>query len=108
METFTEEYSYLIQLSFAAVLILVIALVLRLFGVGKKKGKKNGKGKGKKGGKGAFYKQDAYVDHGGDGNTQWQDNDMHATKEGKSRQVTNMDGLIVEEKEDKEDSWENY
>ena len=30
---------------------------------------------------GSYYQQEAYVDDGGDGNTEWEDSDMHAMKE---------------------------
>jgi len=107
-----EEYADLIKLGFVVALVLLIGLILRLLGIvtkkGKKKGKEKGKRKGKKGDKAAVYKSDAYVDLGGDGNTEWQDDDMYAMKEGKSREATNIDGFIEEVKDEEKESWDNY
>lgn len=62
----------------------------------------------KKNGEEAFFKQDAYVDHGGDGNDQWQDSDMHAMKEGKAAKPGTFDDLEKTKKDDKYESWEDY
>jgi hypothetical protein len=112
-----EEYAGLLKLGFVVALVLLVGLVLRLMGIrfnmnsdkGKSGKGNSSKGKsGKKAGKEKFFKQDAYVDHGGDGD-EWEDSDMYAMKEGKS----SSKGFFDDEKEnqkkkDKMESWEDY
>ncbi|MBC8267875.1 MAG: hypothetical protein H8E36_03915 [Rhodospirillaceae bacterium] len=102
-----EEYAGLIKLGFVFALVLLVGLVLRLMGFGKKD--KTGKGKSKKkGSEEKFFKQDAYVDHGGDGG-EWEDSDMYAMKEGKKTSRGIFDDVVKEKKGSKKlESWEDY
>ncbi len=102
-----EEYAGLLKLGFVVALVLLVGLGLRLMGFGKKsaKGGKKSKGKAEKE---TYFQQDAYVDHGGDGGA-WEDNDMHAMKEGKtgSRGIHDDDDKKAK-KQEKAESWDDY
>ncbi|MBT4933820.1 MAG: hypothetical protein HOL66_16240 [Rhodospirillaceae bacterium] len=102
-----EEYAGLLKLGFVVALVLLVGLVLRLMGFGKKD--KAGKGKSKKKAeKEKFFKQDAYVDHGGDGG-EWEDSDMYAMKEGKASSKGMFDDVVQDGKKSKKmESWEDY
>jgi len=102
-----EEYAGLLKLGFVVALVLLVGLVLRLMGFGKKKAKNGKKSKGKAG-KEAYFQQDAYVDMGGDGG-EWEDNDMNALKDGltKSRGIHDDDDK-KSKKQEKEESWDDY
>ncbi len=115
------EYALLIKLGGAIAVVLVIGIVLWVKGVrynalpGSKKAANNKKAKkskrrtksGKKNEKEQFYQQAAYVDDG-DGNTEWQDSDMYAMKEGKTRKPSRID-LEDDVKDDgKTESWDDY
>jgi len=55
-----------------------------------------------------YFQQEAYVDHGG-GDTEWEDDDMHAMKEGQSSQPSPFDDGHEEQKGgDKYESWDDY
>lgn len=54
-----------------------------------------------------FFKQDAYVDHGGDGNTEWQDSDV-SVKESKTVKPGIFDDAEEEEEDQKYESWDDY
>lgn len=68
-------------------------------------GKKNSDNEGDEG---TFYKQAAYVDHGGDGDNQWQDTDMYAMKEKESAANGAFEDLIETKSDDKKESWDDY
>ncbi len=57
----------------------------------------------------SFFQQEAYVHHGdGDGDTEWQDSDMHDMKEGEAAKPGTFDDLEETKKDDKYESWEDY
>ncbi|NQU56786.1 MAG: hypothetical protein HQ513_06090 [Rhodospirillales bacterium] len=62
----------------------------------------------KEDGEEAFFKQDAYVDQGGGGDTEWQDSDMYAMKEGKTAEPGVFEDLEKKKKDDKYESWDDY
>lgn len=107
-----EEYADLLKLGFVVALVLLVGLVLRLMGVGKKK---KGSAKGRKESKGkaaeeSYYQQEAYVDDGGEGG-EWEDSDMHAMKEGKSKSggfYQDEEKSEKKEKKEKQESWDDY
>jgi hypothetical protein len=110
------EYEFLLKLGFFVALGALVLLLLRVFGFrfpGKKKAAKKASRKGrkksaKKAEKEVFYQQAAYVDDG-DGNTEWQDNDMYAMKEGKPGKLTAIDDDIKENKKGNQlESWDDY
>jgi hypothetical protein len=103
------DYAELIALGVIFALVLIVALVLRLMGIGKKKskdakGRKKSKGKAEKE---KFYKQEAYVDQGGDGG-EWEDSNMHDMKESKSKSKGMFDDMVKEKKSNKAESWDDY
>ncbi|NQU56647.1 MAG: hypothetical protein HQ513_05385 [Rhodospirillales bacterium] len=102
-----EEYAGLIKLGFVVALILLVALVMRLMGFGKKKSAKGRKKSKGKAGKETYFQQDAYVDSGGDGG-EWEDSDMHAMKEGKGGSKGIFDEEEKAKKKEKAESWDDY
>lgn len=58
--------------------------------------------------KDAFYQQAAYVDDGGDGDTEWQDNDLATMKEGDADKAVVFEDDVKEEGGDKYESWDDY
>jgi hypothetical protein len=66
------------------------------------------KGSASEHGEDTFFKQDAYVDHGGDGNDEWQDSDMHAMKEGKAAKLGAFDDMEKKKPDNKYESWDDY
>jgi len=103
-----EQYAGLLKLGFVIALVLLVGLILRLMGFGKKRAKGGKKSKGKAE-KETYFQQDAYVDHGGDG-AEWEDSDMHAMKEGKagSRGIHDDDDNKKAKKQEKVESWDDY
>lgn len=93
------------------VVVLIIGIVLRVKGIGYKNDKKKAKGgkASKTGEKEEFYKPEAYVDHGDDGDTEWKDSDLHDLEVGKDKGKYRD---IFEEKprkgQDKKESWDDY
>jgi len=55
----------------------------------------------------SYFQQEAYVDHGGDGNTEWQDNDLYAVKE-KPAEEGAFEDLVKTEEDNKYESWDDY
>lgn len=102
-----EEYAGLLKIGFVIGLVALVAMTLRVMGVGRK-GKGKGKGRKKNKGKEKLYQQEAYVDHG-DGNTDWQDSDVHAMKEGKGKS-RGMNDLFKKKKKKQEafENWDDY
>ncbi len=57
----------------------------------------------------SFFQQEAYVHHSdGDGDTQWQDSDMHDMKEGVAAKPGIFDDLEEKKPDDKYESWDDY
>ncbi|MHA1598336.1 MAG: hypothetical protein ACTSV1_06400 [Alphaproteobacteria bacterium] len=89
------------------ILALILGLFSRVKGGGEASAKEGAQESTKEDGEEVFFKQDAYV-HDGDGDTEWQDNDMYAMKEKETEPVFKDDEETKEEEDDEYDSWDNY
>lgn len=95
------DYGFLITLGVVALIATIIGFWLR-WKDKSKKSRKKGRGKN---GKDKFYKPDAYQDMGGDGGD-FEDSDLYAMKEGKSRSRGFKDNS--KKKKEEFESWEDY
>ncbi len=89
----------------------VLGIFLSLFKKKPKKRRKRGKEKTRsqnEGDKEIYFQQAAYVDDGGNGDTQWEDSDLYAMKENGNVEPGVFDDSVEDEEDGKYESWDDY